>query len=390
MLELPPLSLYIHIPWCVQKCPYCDFNSHQNSGELPEAPYLAALKQDLLNDLPYAQGRKIHSIFFGGGTPSLMSANTIAGILEYVEKVIGFEKDIEITLEANPGTFEQDKFSGFHAAGVNRLSLGVQSFQASHLEKLGRIHSAQEAQKAIKAAHQTGFKELNIDLMHGLPNQTLEEAQDDLRIALDLNTNHLSWYQLTIEPNTVFYRSPPILPDDDRLADIQDHGHELLRSAGFEQYEISAYTKGNTPSKHNMNYWQFGDYLGIGAGAHGKVTLPNDNRIIRTQKTRLPQHYLDRHKQNSMTSFRTAESPIEASDLPLEFFMNALRLSKGVPSYLFERRTGLVLASQQKQLNQLQQQGLMQSSENRLSTTELGARFLNAVLAQWQADTTEY
>ncbi|MCV6606305.1 MAG: radical SAM family heme chaperone HemW, partial [Porticoccaceae bacterium] len=294
MLTLPPLSLYIHIPWCVRKCPYCDFNSHTAGGELPEADYVAALLADLKNDLSYVQGRRIHSIFFGGGTPSLFSPRAIQQILDGVAREIGFDSNIEITLEANPGTFEQQKFADFRAAGVNRLSIGIQSFDDLHLQQLGRIHSAREAHSVASMARAAGFDNFNLDLMHGLPGQSLDDALNDLRRAIAIEPNHLSWYQLTIEPNTAFYRQPPKLPEDSVLEAVFDHGQQLLADSGFEQYEVSAYARDGQASSHNLNYWQFGDYLGIGAGAHGKVTLAQKQQVIRSRKTRAPKDYLQR------------------------------------------------------------------------------------------------
>jgi oxygen-independent coproporphyrinogen-3 oxidase len=376
-LTLPPLSLYIHIPWCVQKCPYCDFNSHEATqhNNIDEALYIQALKHDLDNERQWQQGRKLSSIFFGGGTPSLFSATAIANILHYAEKTIGFEPHIEITLEANPGTFEQDKFSGFFAAGVNRLSIGIQSFHAEHLKKLGRIHNADEAKRAVEIAKQAGFTQINLDLMHGLPYQTVEQANADLQQAIDFSPQHISWYQLTIEPNTQFYRQPPPLPVDDVLADIQYHGNHLLAENNFIQYEVSAFSQAQCRSKHNINYWQFGDYMGIGAGAHGKFTDIANDIIIRRQKTRLPEHYLHYDKYPKYKEHR-----VNNDELALEFMMNALRLNEGVPSDYFEQRTGLSLKALQEPLNALYQQGLIVEPNEKIMTTELGQRFLNTVL----------
>jgi oxygen-independent coproporphyrinogen-3 oxidase len=293
-LFLPPLSLYVHIPWCVRKCPYCDFNSHAAGESLPEEEYVQALIRELEIELPYAQGRPLQSIFFGGGTPSLFSADNIGRIIQAARRRIGFSDNIEITLEANPGTFEQEKFSGYRSVGVNRLSIGIQSFNDLHLQKLGRIHSGENALAAVAMARQAGFDNFNLDLMHGLPGQTEEEALADLQQAIDLEPTHISWYQLTIEPNTEFYRRPPTLPEDQVLENIQEEGIKKLRDNHFFQYEISAFCRDNRESSHNKNYWQFGDYLGIGAGAHGKITLPDEHRIIRTAKTRHPTDYLQR------------------------------------------------------------------------------------------------
>jgi putative oxygen-independent coproporphyrinogen III oxidase len=379
MLQLPPLSLYIHIPWCVRKCPYCDFNSHAAGDSLPEAEYVAALKADLDEELAYTQGRKLHSIFIGGGTPSLFSAKAIGAILDHAEQRIGFSDDIEITLEANPGTFEQEKFTGFRHAGVNRLSIGIQSFNPEHLQRLGRIHNHEEALAAVGVARKAGFDNLNLDLMHGLPQQTSEQAMADLQQAIELNPEHLSWYQLTIEPNTEFYNRPPSLPVDDELAAIQEQGHSLLAQHGYRQYEVSAYARVSSDeslqSRHNRNYWQFGDYLGIGAGAHGKATLLDDQQLIRRRKTRLPQHYLDPKR-----DFCAATTPIASDELVLEFMMNALRLTDGVPSQLFSQATGLDLALITKPIAQLRQQGLLRQHADRLATTETGNRYLNSVL----------
>lgn len=374
MLQLPPLSLYIHIPWCVRKCPYCDFNSHAAGDALPEAEYVEALKADLDEELAYTQGRKLHSIFIGGGTPSLFSAQAIGAILDHAEQRIGFNDDIEITLEANPGTFEQDKFTDFRLAGVNRLSIGIQSFNPEHLQRLGRIHNHEEALAAVGVARKAGFDNLNLDLMHGLPQQTSEQAMADLKQAIELNPEHLSWYQLTIEPNTEFYNRPPSLPVDDELAAIQDQGHSLLAQHGYHQYEVSAYAK-KSQSRHNRNYWQFGDYLGIGAGAHGKATILDNQQLIRRRKTRLPQHYLDPKR-----DFCVAATPIAMDELVLEFMMNALRLTDGVPSQLFSQATGLDLGAIAEPIAQLRQQGLLRQQADRLATTEAGNRYLNSVL----------
>ncbi|MDA8781574.1 radical SAM family heme chaperone HemW [Porticoccaceae bacterium] len=375
MLKLPPLSLYIHMPWCVRKCPYCDFNSHQAGREIPEQAYVRKLIADLRADQHWAQGRKLHSIFFGGGTPSLFSAAAIGEILNAAEQIIGFEQDIEITLEANPGTFEQQKFVGFFSAGVNRLSIGIQSFNNSHLEQLGRIHDGDQALKAIATARTAGFDNFNIDLMHGLPNQSLPEAKTDIQLALDNGAQHISWYQLTIEPNTEFYSRPPILPNDDRLADIQQAGMWLLEAKGFQQYEVSAFSLNGQTSRHNINYWQFGDYLGIGAGAHGKITLPEQGMVIRTSKARQPDKYLTR--QDSVIAQNNA---IEADQMALEFMMNGLRLKQGVPVDYFIQRSGLEPSSIQAQISNLRSQGLMVDRDDKYITTELGYRFLNRVL----------
>jgi len=385
-LSLPPLALYIHIPWCIRKCPYCDFNSHAFEDTLPEEEYVAALRADLQQDLPLVQGRKLTSIFFGGGTPSVFSASAIEKILQDAEQLIGFENDIEITLEANPGTFEQERFSGFRAAGVNRLSIGVQSFNDVQLKLLGRVHGRDEALRAIDVARKAGFDNINLDLMHGLPQQSVEDAMADLTQAIALGPEHLSWYQLTIEQNTHFYSAPPVLPHEEILADIQDEGLQQLAAAGYEQYEVSAYARDKKYARHNINYWEFGDYLGIGAGAHGKITQPEKNQIMRLWKTRLPKHYLEgqgriaSHIGGHLNNFCGGGEKLEAASLPLEFLLNALRLNKGVSAEIFTQRTGLPLSALEPQWTALTQKGLIEANTETLTTTPLGRRFLNNVL----------
>jgi len=378
MLELPPLSLYVHIPWCIKKCPYCDFNSHQGDVNIPEQDYLQALLKDLNNDLHWVKNRKLHSIFFGGGTPSLFSAQSIEKIISAAEKHIGFEADIEITLEANPGSAEQRKFADFYTAGVNRLSIGVQSFNDQHLKRLGRIHDAEHAKKAIDMAQKSGFERFNIDLMHGLPDQSREDAMDDLAIAIETGATHISWYQLTIEPNTSFFSRPPILPEEDQLADIQDLGMQKLSSAGFSQYEISAFAKASEACRHNLNYWQFGDYLGIGAGAHGKLTMPENAEIIRTAKTRQPDHFMSREK-----TALASQKPIAQDQLSLEFMMNALRLTQGVNKELYNQRTGNNHSAIAELVNQLEEDGLLKNQTSNYCTTDRGMRFLDTVLQRF-------
>jgi putative oxygen-independent coproporphyrinogen III oxidase len=375
VLKLPPLSLYVHIPWCVRKCPYCDFNSHEASGEIPEQAYIEALIVDLETDLKWVQGRKLHSIFFGGGTPSLFSGKAIGEILRVAEELIGFEADIEITLEANPGTIEQQRFADFRESGVNRLSIGVQSFDPEHLQNLGRIHSGAQALQAIATTKSVGFDNFNIDLMHGLPDQTIGDAERDLQLALDNGAQHISWYQLTIEPNTAFYSRPPTLPNEDCLADIQQAGMVILQENGFVQYEVSAFALAGNMSRHNINYWQFGDYLGIGAGAHGKITVPADNTVVRTTKTRLPAHYLARDG-----SALASKKSIANAEIALEFMMNGLRLKQGVPTAYLPERTGLATSAIGAQIFSLQSKGLMESDSERYQTTALGYQFLNTVL----------
>jgi len=333
------------------------------------------LIKDLDIEVPYLQGRKLTSIFFGGGTPSLFSYEAIGRIIQAANRRIGFEDNIEITLEANPGTFEQEKFQGYRNVGVNRLSIGVQSFNDQQLKKLGRVHNAEQAIAAINSARQAGFDNFNLDLMHGLPGQTTAQALADLQQAIDLAPTHLSWYQLTIEPNTEFYSKPPTLPKDIILEAIQDKGHQLLLDNGYQQYEVSAFSKDNRPSAHNLNYWEFGDYLGIGAGAHGKITLPAEQRIIRTAKTRSPADYLAR--ENSYTA--SCKNILE-KELPLEFMMNAMRLNAGAPKPFFTKRTGISLDNIQPALDNLLKMELIEKQKNYLKPTKKGHQFLNNLL----------
>jgi len=374
-----PLSLYIHMPWCVRKCPYCDFNSHAvPDGKLSldlEQEYLHALVEDFKTQLDFAQGRQIHSVFIGGGTPSLISAQGYQWLFNQLKALLPFEEGCEITLEANPGTVEHDPFAGYLAAGINRLSIGVQSFNTEHLKKLGRIHSNEDAISAIAHAKEAGFERINVDLMHGLPEQTLEQALNDLKLAVENGATHISWYQLTIEPNTVFFRTQPILPVDDVLEDIQEQGEAYLKAQGFINYEVSAWRK-ELPSAHNLNYWQFGDYLSIGAGAHGKVTQADG--IYRFQKTRLPKDYLAKVPAEHLQFKR-----IEAEDMPFEFMMNALRLNNGVTAKFYAERTGLSLEGLNALLTSLRQRKLMVEDPERLACTEQGHIFLNSVLEEF-------
>ncbi|GAB1255669.1 radical SAM family heme chaperone HemW [Aurantivibrio plasticivorans] len=334
---------------------------------------------DLQQDSRWAQGRHLQSLFFGGGTPSLFSPQAISQIIEGVDRIIGITEAAEITLEANPGTVEQARFVGYRSAGVNRLSIGIQSFQPRQLEKLGRIHSSDEAVKAIHNASIAGFDNVNIDLMHGLPQQSLEQAIDDLKQAIDLQPTHLSWYQLTIEPNTAFYSQPPAMPGEDLAADIEQAGWEYLASHGYQQYEVSAFSLLEQQSRHNLNYWQFGDYLGIGAGAHGKITAPDQGQVLRTQKTRLPEHYLDHIPVDKWRA-------VDAQQLTLEFMMNALRLNQGVELDSYTLRTGLELANIQPELEWLEENGLLQLTGGQMATTPLGQRFLNDVIARFMPE----
>jgi oxygen-independent coproporphyrinogen-3 oxidase len=374
--QQPSIGLYIHIPWCVKKCPYCDFNSHQQQGDLPEVDYVAALIKDLEQELTLLDSPSLSSIFIGGGTPSIFSAAAIKTLLDAVRHRIPFDDDIEITLEVNPGTAEQEKFSGFRAAGVNRLSIGIQSFNDAHLAKLGRIHDSAQAASAVETAKAAGFDNFNIDLMHGLPGQTPTEAIEDLRRAIELNPTHLSWYQLTIEPNTIFYNTQPSLPKEDALEEIELAGFELLHSMGFYRYEISAFAKTGKQSQHNTNYWQFGDYIGIGAGAHGKISTVTNAKINRRWKTRQPNDYLNNPPLAGTQS-------VTAKELPLEFMMNVLRLTNGVNERLFEEKTGLSLELIAPMRNRLISKGLMVDGPQ-IATTSLGFRFLDTVLNEFQ------
>ena len=375
-MQIPPLSLYIHIPWCVRKCPYCDFNSHAQSEPLPIEDYVCALLQDLEQDAPLSQGRKLQSIFFGGGTPSLLPADAVKKILDGVKSLVSFENDIEITLETNPGTAEYSNFDELLRAGVNRLSIGAQSFDDLQLATLGRIHSSGEIRRAIMKAKHSGFDNINIDLMHGLPGQSTDAAKTDIEQAIALGPRHISWYQLTIEPNTEFYKTQPLLPEDDIQTEIYETGLRLLEENDYQQYEVSAFAQKNRESRHNLNYWKFGDYLAIGAGAHGKISRPEENDYFRYQKTRVPKDYLDRNR-----PFTSKRELVESSERPLEFLMNSLRLKSGVDSQIFKQRTGLSLELLENPLAALRKRGLIIEDKNRIQTTELGFLFLNDVLA---------
>lgn len=372
---LPPLSLYVHVPWCVRKCPYCDFNSHTFTGDLPETGYLDAIMEDLRHDLDLIDGRPVQTVFIGGGTPSLMSPGFYHDLFAALAKHLSFAPDAEITLEANPGTVEQQRFEGFRAAGINRLSIGIQSFSPENLTALGRIHDDAAAHRAIESAKKAGFDNFNLDLMHGLPGQTPESAVADLEAALAWHPPHLSWYQLTLEPNTEFYSRPPVLPDDDRLWAIYEAGAETLGSAGLEAYEVSAWSRPDKASRHNLNYWTFGDYLALGAGGHGKITRPS-GEVVRYWKTRQPEAYLRR------IGSRTSGTQIIApEDMALEFMMNALRLNEGVEEQLFTERTGLPLGQVAAILKGLRKDQLLR--QGRLQTTDLGQRYLNSLLERF-------
>jgi len=382
MLIAPPLSLYIHIPWCVQKCPYCDFNSHALKQSVPEEDYIVELIKDLDSDIKRfnLNDRRLHSIFIGGGTPSLFSAASIQQLLTQVLARFDYANNIEITLEANPGTVEADKFIGFGQAGVSRLSIGVQSFASDKLIKLGRIHDSEQAKNAAILARQAksaGIKSFNLDLMHGLPQQSLTNALDDLKTAISLNPEHLSWYQLTIEPNTAFYSKPPQLPQDDELWKIQQQGVKLLAAAGYQQYEISGYSKANFQCQHNLNYWQYGDYLGIGCGAHGKITDSQNNTIYRTVKVKHPKGYLDKNRDHCDQLTQVSEA-----ERPFEYMMNRLRLFSSFNLTEYQNCTGLNSNSISAPLKQAEQKGLMISSHNQQhwQVTTKGHRYLNDLL----------
>ncbi|MFQ2223461.1 radical SAM family heme chaperone HemW [Aeromonas enteropelogenes] len=375
MLQLPPLSLYIHVPWCVQKCPYCDFNSHAQKGELPHLEYVAALLEDLEQDLKWAQGRPLSSIFIGGGTPSLLTVAAMQALLDGVRARIPLTADCEITMEANPGTVEADKFAGFQRAGINRISIGVQSFQQEKLTRLGRIHGPEEARKAAALAHAIKLPTFNLDLMHGLPDQSLDDALYDLQQAIDCAPPHLSWYQLTIEPNTAFASKPPRLPEDDTLWDIYEQGHAMLTARGYQQYEISAYAKEGYQCRHNLNYWRFGDYLGIGCGAHGKVTDLASGQILRTAKVKHPKGYLDLARPYLDEQWQVTED-----DLPLEYFMNRFRLFEPAPKAEFEAYTGLPLERVETVLDIARSKELIEDLGESWQLTALGHRYLNVLL----------
>ena len=379
-----PLALYVHIPWCVQKCPYCDFNSHEARGEIPEADYISALIADLESSLPLIWGRTVSSIFFGGGTPSLLSGAGLDRLLTAIRTLLPLLPDAEITLEANPGTVESAKFAAFRAAGINRLSLGIQSFNPAHLKALGRIHDGDEARHAIEvaAAH---FDNFNLDLMYGLPGQTLAEALSDVETALAFAPTHLSCYQLTLEPNTAFAAAPPVLPDPDRCADMQEAIEDRLAAAGFAHYETSAFAQPGRQCRHNLNYWTFGDYLGIGAGAHGKLTLHDGKRweVRRQMRWKQPKQYLAQVAQAKPIQ---EEFSVEMADLPFEFMMNALRLNQGFEPELFEMRTSLPLFAIENELRHAEQQGLIERQPQRIAPTRQGQRFLNRLLETFIAE----
>ena len=379
-MPLPPLGLYIHLPWCERKCPYCDFNSHETE-DVPEDHYIRTLLQDLREDSPMIQGRAVETLFIGGGTPSLFSAEAIQKLMRGIAQLIPFAPTLEATMEANPGSADADKFYAFKDAGINRLSIGIQSFDNAQLQTLGRIHTSDQAYAAIDFARQAGFDSFNLDLMHGLPAQTLLSAKTDLLAAIACKPSHLSWYQLTIEPNTVFHKRPPQLPVEDELADIQQCGEQLLADNGYAQYEVSAYSQEGFNCRHNSNYWSFGDYLGIGAGAHGKISFP-DGRIKRYNKRRQPQEYMSVTSQAFVASTRT----LHRDEIAGEFMMNALRLNDGFTLPQFASRTGLSYAQLEPQLELLCQRELLVRDRNAVRATDTGRRFLDSVIAEFFPD----
>jgi len=378
---LPPLSLYIHIPWCVRKCPYCDFNSHEAREPIAETRYIEALIADLESALPLIWGRKVYTVFFGGGTPSMFSAAGIEQIIAAVRSRVPLSIDAEITLEANPGTFEAEKFRAFRAAGVNRLSIGVQSFNPKHLKALGRIHDDQQAYAAIDIAR-AHFDNFNLDLMYGLPEQTLDEACADIEAALSFSPPHISAYHLTLEPNTYFHRYPPPLPDDDASARMQEAIEQRLDTAGFRHYETSAFAQPGKQARHNMNYWTFADYLGIGAGAHSKISFPD--RIARQMRYKQPRQYMDNAARGNAIQ---EQHDVATEDIPFEFMMNALRLTNGFPVVLFQERAGIPWTSVLKALDEAERRGLIERDHSRVKPTKLGQRFLNDLLQLFLPET---
>jgi oxygen-independent coproporphyrinogen-3 oxidase len=371
LTALPPLALYIHWPWCVRKCPYCDFNSHESKEPIPEQAYLDALRADLEQSLPLIWGRKIHTVFIGGGTPSLISAAGLDRLMSDIRTLLPLDLDAEITMEANPGTFEAEKFRAFRASGINRLSIGIQSFNSRHLQALGRIHDAEEAIRAVGIA-QANFDNFNLDLMYALPGQTLAEAQADIDMALSFAPPHLSLYHLTMEPNTVFAKYPPELPGDDESADIQDMIAERTAAAGYEHYEVSAYAKPGHRARHNLNYWQFGDYLGIGAGAHSKLSFPH--RVLRQARYKQPASFMEAAANGNAVA---EERELARDDLGFEFMLNTLRLTEGFDPNLFGERTGMPINAIEKALNAAEAKGLIYRDFRVIRPTELGQRFLN-------------
>ena len=374
---LPPLSLYIHFPWCVRKCPYCDFNSHEVKDSVPEQEYVAALVRDLENDLPLIWGRRVNHIFMGGGTPSLFSPESLDVLLSELRARLQIKPEAEVTLEANPGTIDQKKFSEFRSLGINRLSVGVQSFDDDCLQRLGRIHDSKEAITAIEAAQQAGFDNLNIDLMFGLPGQDQAMAALDIKTAIGLNPQHLSYYQLTIEPNTFYFSNTPVLPKEDLIDSLQIENQSRLADAGYKQYEVSAYARDGAQCEHNRNYWRFGDYLGIGAGAHAKISNANEQSINRYFKLKHPRQYIEK---TASLQHIGGENKLSRTEAGFEFMLNALRLADGFETSLFQESTGLPILVVEKQLKQAKLQGLLEWDRDYIRPTERGRLFLNDLL----------
>jgi len=381
----PPLSLYVHIPWCVRKCPYCDFNSHEARDDIPEDRYIQALIADLEQDLPAVWGRTVESLFIGGGTPSLFSARGIEQLLSEIRARIPLKPDAEITLEANPGTVDQARFSGFREAGINRLSMGVQSFQNDLLSAIGRIHDGSEALAAIESARRAGFENINLDLMFGLPAQSTAQALLDLRTAMELQPAHLSWYELTIEPNTWFYRHPPMRPDDEILWEMQTAGRSLLSEAGYARYEVSAYAQAGRQCRHNLNYWQFGDYLGIGAGAHAKISNAATQTITRLSKEKHPQTYIEAANSNDRIS---TSAELSTDDVILEFAMNSLRLDRGFTRTAFTAATSLPVSIIETQVQSAIEKEWLTENNGAIRATATGQRYLNELLQLWMPEST--
>jgi len=383
LTALPPLSLYIHIPWCVKKCPYCDFNSHKSPDLLPENDYIDALIRDLEQEVPNIWGRNIKTVFIGGGTPSLFSAKAYDRLFSSLRALLPISHNAEITLEANPGTFDQERFADYLSLGINRLSIGIQSFNNDSLQALGRIHDGQQAIRAVEAAYKVGFENFNLDLMFGLPHQTEKTAREDIETAIALEPAHLSYYQLTIEPNTLFHKQPPTLPDDDPIFDWQIDSQHRLSKAGYTQYEVSAYAKNKRRCQHNLNYWQFGDYLGIGAGAHGKISDAAKQSITRRSKQKQPQAYIG--SAGTEESILTNEI-ITTRDIGFEFMLNALRLTDGFPTPLFYQHVGLPISHIDKALQKAEQQELVTWDIHRICPTEKGQRYLNSLIELFLPD----
>jgi len=380
-----PLALYVHMPWCVRKCPYCDFNSHQLKSATPPGGYIDGLIHDFDTELPFLGDRRIESVFFGGGTPSLFPPEEFARLLEVFKQRIPFAPDAEVTMEANPGTLERGRFAGYRAAGINRVSLGAQSFSPEALGRLGRIHGPDDTYRAVEELHAAGLENFNLDLMYALPQQTLAEAVADVNIACELAPAHISHYQLALEPGTVFHAQPPPLPDEDAAYLMQDECQRILAANGFTQYEVSAYSHTGARCRHNLNYWLFGDYVGVGAGAHGKLTSQAPDRILRTVKPRQPRDYLDRLSDSPMLTVIGERNNVPAAELPFEFMLNALRLNEGFAVADFESRTGLPMSAAEPALERAQRRGLIEDMGTGWRPTELGRRFLNDLKASFLA-----